>query len=139
MGLHKSKVEWADRCSIRDVLERIGDRWTVLVLFSLQDQGALRFGVLRKAIGDISQRMLSQTLRRLEQDGFISRTAYATVPPCVEYALTELGKSLLEPMDGLRRWADANHDRIRAARGAYIPPTERDAAAGNAEAMVRNP
>lgn len=108
-------------CPIRDILDRIGDRWSLLVLSSLTD-GARRFTELRRDIGDISQRMLAQTVRRLEQDGFLSRTVTPSVPQRVDYALTPLGRSFLEPLDALIDWADAHHDDIRAARAAYVPP-----------------
>jgi len=107
-------------CPIRDVLDRIGDRWSLLVLQNLSG-GAVRFTALKRAIGDISQRMLAQTLRRLEQDGLISRTVYPTTPPRVDYALTALGQSLLQPIEALVDWAQSNHDAIRAARRAYVP------------------
>jgi len=107
-----------EACPIRDILDRIGDRWSMLVLWSLA-RGTLRFSALKRGIGDISQRMLAQTLRRLEQDGLISRRVYPTVPPRVEYALTPLGRSFLAPLDRLVKWADRNHARIRAARAAY--------------------
>lgn len=127
MALHQSKVDWSERCPIRDVLERMGDRWSMLVLFTLQEHGTMRFSVLRNAISDISQRMLSQTLRHLEQDGLVSRTAHSTVPPRVDYALTALGRSFLEPMGALRHWAERNHQRVRAARERYVPPPRHDA------------
>lgn len=104
-----------ENCPIRDILDRIADRWSLLVLLSLRD-GTLRFSQLRRAIGDISQRMLSLTVRRLEQDGFVSRTVYPTVPPSVEYSLTELGRSVLEPVGALVEWATVNRDAIHAAR-----------------------
>jgi DNA-binding HxlR family transcriptional regulator len=107
-------------CPIRDILDRIGDRWSLLVLQNLST-GTLRFTALKRAIGDISQRMLAQTLRRLEQDGLISRTVYPTTPPRVDYALTPLGQSLLQPIKALVDWAQTNHDAIRAARRAYVP------------------
>ncbi|MEN9353948.1 MAG: hypothetical protein RL318_1273 [Fibrobacterota bacterium] len=113
--MHPSKASYADRCPVRDVLDRIGDRWSLLVLGELKN-GTLRFSVLRRAIDDISQRMLAQTLRHLEQDGLISRKVHATVPPQVEYTLTPLGHSLLEPVDALVAWATANHEAIREAR-----------------------
>src|SRR5438876_6150572 len=81
-----------EACPIGDVLDRIGDKWSVLLLVYLKG-GPLRFGALRREIGDISQRMLTETLRHLQRDGFISRTVYPTVPPSVEYALTDLGRS----------------------------------------------
>ncbi len=100
---------------IRDVLDRIGDQWSLLVLGALS-QRTLRFNELLREIGDVSRQMLSRTLKRLEQDGFISRTIYAEVPPRVEYALTELGRSFLEPMRALIAGADANHQAICEAR-----------------------
>ncbi|WP_035616021.1 helix-turn-helix domain-containing protein [Haloferula sp. BvORR071] len=111
----------AEKCPVRDVLDCIGNRWSLLVLLNLSP-GTLRFSVLKRAIGDISQRMLSQTLRSLERDGYISRTVYPTVPPKVEYCLTDLGHSLLEKIEPLLRWADENHAQVRAARQAYVPP-----------------
>ena len=111
----------AEKCPVRDVLDCIGDRWSLLVLLNLS-AGTLRFTVLKRAIGDISQRMLSQTLRSLERDGYISRTVYPTVPPKVEYCLTDLGHSLLEKIEPLLHWADENHAQVKAARQAYVPP-----------------
>jgi DNA-binding HxlR family transcriptional regulator len=109
----------ADACPVRDVLDRIGDRWSMLVLLTLRQAGTLRFTALKMQIGDVSQRMLAQTLRRLEQDGLVSRTAFATVPPRVDYALTPLGTSLLVPLMGLVEWAAKHHGQLRAARAAY--------------------
>jgi DNA-binding HxlR family transcriptional regulator len=124
MTVHRSKEEWAERCPIRDVLERMGDRWSMLILFTLGDIGTLRFSALKAEISDISQRMLAQTLRRLEQDGLVSRTVYPTIPPRVDYALTPLGKSFLVPMNELLRWAKANHQKVHRARAAYVPPPQ---------------
>lgn len=115
-----------EACPIRDILDRIGDRWSLLVLWSLS-LGTLRFTALKREIGDISQRMLSQTLRRLEQDGFISRRVHPTIPPRVDYTLTPLGRSFLKPLDKLIQWADDHHATIRDARATYVPP----AAAGD--------
>lgn len=122
MSLHKSKAPYAERCPIRDVLDRIGDRWSILVLLTLQERGTLRFSALKACIDDISQRMLAQTLRRLEQDGLVSRTVFPTIPPRVEYALTPLGVSFLAPMGGLLEWAERHHEDVRAAREAYVAP-----------------
>ncbi|KMO40438.1 winged helix-turn-helix transcriptional regulator [Methylobacterium aquaticum] len=105
----------ANTCPIRDVLDRIGDQWSLLVLATL-DPGVKRFSQLEREIGDISKQMLSKTLRRLEQDGFVAREVHAEVPPRVEYRLTALGRSFLEPMRGLIRWAEANQAAIVAAR-----------------------
>lgn len=109
------------RCPVRDVLDCIGDRWSLLALLVLAD-GTLRFTEVKRAIGDISQRMLAQTLRNLERDGYVTREVHAAVPPKVEYTLTDLGESLLAKVTPLIRWADENHDRVRRARKAYVPP-----------------
>lgn len=121
MTLHRSTACDADLCPIRDVLDRLGDRWTVLVLKEL-DAGTLRFSEIKARISDVSQRMLSQTLRRLEQDGLVSRRVFPTIPPRVDYTLTDLGRSLMTPLGEMVRWAVANHDRVRASRAAYVPP-----------------
>jgi DNA-binding HxlR family transcriptional regulator len=114
-------------CPIRDVLDRIGDRWSVLVLSALAD-GSRRFTALKREIGDISQRMLAQTLRRLEEDGYVTRTAFATIPPRVDYALTPLGRSLLDSIAVLVSWAGTHHEEVRQARRAYAPPPPAHAA-----------
>lgn len=110
-------------CPVRDVLDRIGDQWSMLVLETLAN-GTLRFNELMRAIGDISKQMLSKTLKRLEQDGFVQRTVYAEVPPRVEYALTDLGRSFLEPLRRLIDWADLNHRAIVEARGRAAVPSK---------------
>jgi DNA-binding HxlR family transcriptional regulator len=108
----------AQPCPIRDVLDRIGDQWSLLVLQALAAR-VMRFGELNRAIDDISKQMLSRTLKRLEQDGFVTRTLFAEIPPRVEYELTGLGRSFLAPMQALIVWADANHQRICNARRDY--------------------
>jgi DNA-binding HxlR family transcriptional regulator len=108
----------SEKCPVRDVLDRIGDQWSLLVILQLWP-GPARFNVLRRSIGDISQRMLAVTLRHLERDGLVSRRVFATNPPQVEYALTDLGRSLVKPIGGLADWAVANHGRIRKAREHY--------------------
>jgi DNA-binding HxlR family transcriptional regulator len=108
----------AGKCPIRDVLDQIGDKWSTLMLIVLATSPR-RFGALRRAIPDISQRMLTETLRNLQRDGLIRRTVFDTVPPSVEYALTPLGESLLEPLASLVEWANMHHTRIRAARAAF--------------------
>lgn len=105
-------------CPIRDVLDRIGDQWSLLILQVLE-HGTMRFSAINRAIGDISKQMLSKTLRRLEEDGFIRRTLYPEVPPRVEYELTDLGRSFLVPMNGLVAWADDHHRAICEARADY--------------------
>ena len=121
MTLHKSKTDFSALCPIRDVLDRLGDRWTLLVLMELQSE-TLRFSAIKKRITDISPRMLAQTLRQLEYDGLIARKLYPTIPPKVEYRLTPLGQSMLKPVGALIDWASNNHDAVRAARVAYQPP-----------------
>jgi DNA-binding HxlR family transcriptional regulator len=127
MATVKRKTYDRDHCPIRDVLDRVGDRWSMLVLHTLAENGTLRFSALKATIEDISQRMLAQTLRRLEQDGLLSRTVYPTNPPRVEYALTPLGKSLLDPMKVLVKWARQNHRRVLEARKNYVPPPRQQA------------
>ena len=105
-------------CPIRDVLDRIGDQWSLLVLQALAAR-VMRFGEINRAIGDISKQMLSRTLKRLEQDGFVKRTVFAEIPPRVEYELTALGRSILAPLEALVAWADANHQSICNARRDY--------------------
>jgi DNA-binding HxlR family transcriptional regulator len=119
--MHKQASDLSARCPIRDVLDRLGDRWTLLVLMELQE-GTLRFSALKKRIEDISQRMLAQTLRQLEKDGLVSRKVYPTIPPKVEYALTELGLSILKPVGQLIEWASDNHQAVREARARYVTP-----------------
>ncbi len=126
MTLHKQKTTLAERCPIRDVLDRLSDRWTVLILEELA-HGTLRFGEIKKRITDISPRMLSQTLRYLEQDGIIRREAFATIPPRVEYTLTSLGTSFLSVVDQMVQWANTNQAAVRAARQAYIAPESYEA------------
>jgi DNA-binding HxlR family transcriptional regulator len=111
-----------DACPFRDVLDRIGDRWSLLILCALANAGRLRFSAFKSEVADISQRMLAQTLHRLEEDGFVSRTVHPTTPPRVEYALTPLGTSLLEPIGRLVRWAKLNRWRVLEARRRYEPP-----------------
>ncbi|GAA4263335.1 winged helix-turn-helix transcriptional regulator [Dactylosporangium darangshiense] len=105
-------------CPSREVFDRVGERWTGLVLLALQ-QGTLRFSQLRRQIEGISQKVLTQTLRGLERDGLIIRTVHPTVPVTVEYTLTPLGQSLGGAMDVLRTWAYTHIGDINAARNAY--------------------
>ena len=108
-------------CPTRRLLDRIGDRWTVLVVRSLLD-GPHRFSAIAQRIDGISQKMLTQTLRGLERDGLITRTVHAEVPPRVDYALTELGGSLLGLVAALETWAETHIDDVQAARAAYDNP-----------------
>ncbi len=101
-----------------EVLERVGDKWTVLVVSTLGD-GPKRFNELRRAIASISQRMLTLTLRGLERDGLVTRTVFPTIPPRVDYELTELGHSLLAPVSALGLWARQNQPTIQDARRRF--------------------
>jgi DNA-binding HxlR family transcriptional regulator len=105
-------------CPIRDVLNRIGDAWSVLVILRLGD-GPTRFNALKRAVGGISQRMLTVTLRSLERDGLVTRTVFPTNPPQVEYALSPLGASLARPIGALADWAVANRPTIAENRRRF--------------------
>ena len=109
-------MDWS-QCPVRDVLDRLGGKWTTLIVMILATR-AHRFGELRRAVPDISQRMLTQTLRELQHDGLISRHVFPTLPPSVEYRMTPLGRSLVRPLLGLVRWSVRNHQAIRDARAA---------------------
>jgi DNA-binding HxlR family transcriptional regulator len=108
----------ADCRAVSDVLARVGDKWSVLVVTRLGD-GPLRFNELRRSIGGISQRMLTLTLRGLERDGLITRTVFPTIPPRVDYALTPLGRDLLIPVSELGAWAIRNQPKIARARERF--------------------
>jgi DNA-binding HxlR family transcriptional regulator len=103
---------------VSEILSRVGDKWTVLVV-GLLGSGPMRFSELRRAVDGISQKMLTTTLRTLERDGFCTRTVFPSVPPRVDYELTELGRDLLVPVKALGEWAVANRDRVDAARRRF--------------------
>ena len=105
-------------CPSRQVLDRIGDTWSVLVVAALAD-GARRYGELAARIDGVSPKMLTQTLRGLERDGLVERTVHAVVPPRVDYELTRLGRSLLGIVDALAEWAETNIDEVVSARAVY--------------------
>jgi DNA-binding HxlR family transcriptional regulator len=115
----------SEHCPVRDVLDRIGDKWSMLMIMALATRPH-RFSELNRAIRDISKRMLTQTLRDLERDGLITRHVFPTKPPSVEYRLAPLGQSLLDPMAALVEWADRCHGDIHAARARF------DGASGDA-------
>lgn len=118
-GLLPGTLHDAGDCrAVSEVLSRVGDKWTVLVVTVLGG-GPKRFNELRKALGSISQRMLTLTLRALERDGLVTRTVYPTIPPRVDYELTTLGRSLLEPVSGLDSWARKNRIAMEAARRKF--------------------
>jgi DNA-binding HxlR family transcriptional regulator len=104
--------------AVRVILDRIGDKWSFLIILGLAD-GAMRFGQLRSRIDHISQRMLTATLRNLLRDGLIERHVFPTTPPSVEYRLSPLGRSFLEPMRTLQQWAASARQEVQAARAAY--------------------
>lgn len=105
-------------CPTRHTLDRIADKYTVLIIVFLQDRPR-RFNELQRIITGISQKMLTQTLRSLERDGLITRTIYPEVPPRVEYALTALGETLIEPLAAIRCWAETNIEAVVMAQSAY--------------------
>jgi DNA-binding HxlR family transcriptional regulator len=108
-----------DQCrAISEILSRVGDKWSVLVVSQL-GQGPKRFNELRRGLGSISQRMLTLTLRGLERDGLVTRTVFPTVPPRVDYTLTRLGRSLLQPVQELAAWARQNRSAIEKARHRF--------------------
>lgn len=112
----------AANCPVRDVLDHLAGKWTTLLLIMLAERPH-RFGELRRGLPDISQRMLTQSLRDLQRDGLVSRHVHPTVPPSVEYRLTALGASLLDPLAALIGWAADNHAAIRTARSAFAEAT----------------
>lgn len=103
-------------CPIRNVLARLGDKWSLLVIYTLDRSPSMRFGELLRALPDISQKMLTVTLRMLEEDGFVTRSVYPEIPPRVEYALTERARSLLPHINALIGWAAENMEAILADR-----------------------
>ena len=120
LRVHGSRRAYAEAslCPVRNVLDQLAGKWSVLIITALADQ-PLRFGALKREIGDISQRMLTQTLRDLQADGLIERTVFPTTPPSVEYKLSPLGKSFLVPLAALVDWSFTNHPAIREARAEF--------------------
>lgn len=111
-------------CPIRDILSRIGSKWSMLVLVTLDANGTMRFNEIQKSIGDISQRMLTLTVRTLESDGLIKRDVYPEVPPRVEYTLTDRGRTLMPLLKELVRWALDNQEQILEERAKLDVPEE---------------
>lgn len=114
----KAKYPDASQCPVRNVLDQLADKWSVLIITALAER-PYRFGELKRAIGDISQRMLTQTLRDLQADGMIEREVFPTTPPSVEYSLSPMGRSFLVPLGALVDWAFENHPAIREARAEF--------------------
>ena len=125
MKIEINKFQDTEHCPVRCILSRIGDKWSVLIINLLGDAGTLRFGEIKKFLGDISQKMLTSTLRSLEADGLIVRKAYMEIPPRVEYDLTELGKDLLPHLTSLSEWAHQNMDLILSNRENYESTTKK--------------
>ena len=107
-----------ESCPLREVLDRVGDKWSVLIVMDLRE-GSQRFNSLKRRIEGISQRMLSETLRQLERDGLVCRTVYAEQPVRVDYQLAALGRTLIEPIAALAAWSEQNRAKITAARLSY--------------------
>ncbi|MCF3129221.1 winged helix-turn-helix transcriptional regulator [Streptomyces olivochromogenes] len=116
---------YASGCPSREVLDRIGDKWTVLVLGELAESGTQRYTALRRKLDGVSEKMLTQTLRTLERDGLVRRTVHPEIPPRVEYEMTELGATLREPLKALKNWSIHHMDEVLAARSAYDRQSER--------------
>ena len=124
---------WRDRdfdagaCPVRNVLDRIGDKWTLLTLVALASRPH-RFSELHRAIPDISKRMLTQTLRELERDGLLDREVFPTKPPSVRYSLSPLGRSVLSPVSAVVAWAEGSYPAVRAARARFDAPKSQEEA-----------
>jgi DNA-binding HxlR family transcriptional regulator len=129
--LLETKPRWDvfnNQCPTREVLDRIADKWSVLVVMRLSG-GTQRFAQIRRSVDGISQKVLTNTLRGLERDGILTRRIYASVPPRVEYSLTELGRSLCGLVSGICSWAESNIELVQAARAVYDQAPREDGAA----------
>ncbi|WP_278680355.1 winged helix-turn-helix transcriptional regulator [Leyella stercorea] len=120
MNTNEVKDTLFPNCPIRNILSRIGDKWSMLVLYTLETDEAKRFKELQRNIPDISQKMLTATLKMLEADGLVKREAFAEVPPRVEYSLSDKGKTLLPHINALISWATDNMDDIYESRRHYL-------------------
>lgn len=118
MDSHGSFDVFVQECPSREIMQRLGDKWTPLVLLTLAG-GAHRFSALRQGIGAVTPKVLTNTLRNLERDGLVQRTVYAQVPVRVDYELTDLGRGILEPMDILRLWSEEHVPKVLAARERF--------------------
>lgn len=104
---------------VRNVIGQVADKWTMLILETLEEHGTVRFTQIGRLVGDISQKMLTKTLRQMEYDGLVQRTVHPVIPPHVDYSLTELGRSLSGAFCGVWLWAEAHHAEVEAARAAF--------------------
>jgi DNA-binding HxlR family transcriptional regulator len=118
-GRHDEHDVYSASCPCRTLLDLLANKWSALIIGLLDDRGALRFTAVQTALPGVGAKMLTQTLRRLEAASLVTRTIYAEVPPRVEYELTELGRSVSEPLGALRAWAEDNVDRIEALNGDW--------------------
>jgi DNA-binding HxlR family transcriptional regulator len=117
---------------VNDVIGRVADKWTMRILEALNEHGVVRFTKLGRLVGNISQKMLTQTLRQMERDGLVARTVHPVIPPKVEYKLTELGHSLSYAFCGVWKWAEQNLDEIEKARACFDERIQREHAEGRA-------
>ena len=118
-----AEVDPAIEALVHDIIGKVADRWTMLLLEALEEHGTMRFTQLGRAVGRISQKMLTQTLRQMEEDGLVRRTVHPVIPPHVDYALTPLGESLSAAFCGVWIWAEAHHAEILRAREAFAART----------------
>jgi DNA-binding HxlR family transcriptional regulator len=109
---------------VRDIIGKIADNWTLLVLDLLEEKGTLRFGAISRGVSGVSQKMLTKTLRQMEYDGLVSRVVHPVIPPRVEYTLTDMGKTLTAAFCGVWFWALENHKQVAAARARFDQSTE---------------
>jgi DNA-binding HxlR family transcriptional regulator len=117
---HPGKDDPVLEAMVREIIGRVADKWTMLILEVLEERGRVRFTAVGELVGGISQKMLTKTLRQLEADGLVTRTVYPTIPPKVEYELTETGRSLSAAFCGVWIWAQQNRDSIERSRKAYL-------------------
>lgn len=113
------QVDPAIDALVQDIIAKVADKWTMLILEALEEHGTLRFTQIGKVVGDISQKMLTKTLRQMECDGLVTRTVHPVIPPHVDYSLTHLGKTLGSAFCGVWIWAETNHADIEKARNAF--------------------
>ncbi len=115
----KSDFDIKNKCYVRDVLDKFGDKWSILIILTLEREGTMRFNQLNRQIGDVSQKMLTVTLKSLQADGLVSRTVFPEIPPRVEYNLTELGMSLVPHIHSLANWAEQNMETVLRSRAKF--------------------
>jgi DNA-binding HxlR family transcriptional regulator len=122
-----SEITWTSTvdCPVRNILDRFGDKWSILVLIILGGKDKMRFTELNREIGDVSQKMLTVTLRTLEADGLVKRTVFPEIPPRVEYEITKLGRGLLPHINGLTRWANSHFSEIELSRKRFVKQQNR--------------